>query len=61
MNFETTIRYLVALLYAFANIFSIRSAISSFQDKNYGTFGFFVTSTILNIFMMARIVFVETL
>lgn len=59
MRFELTIRYLVALIYAFVNILTISKTVESFRDRRFGYFGWFVSASILNILLMVRIIFVE--
>ena len=59
MHFELVVRYLVGLLYALSNIYVIDKAVRSFREERYTMFGGMTSMAILNIFMMARMIFLE--
>ena len=56
---EITLRYILSLLYAACNCLVIPRMIDSYRKECYGWFGFFTSLTILNVFMMIRMMFFE--
>lgn len=60
MKFEMVFGYILSLLYALVCSLNAHVAIKAFKDGRYGAFGFNVSLFILNIFMMARMIFIET-